>query len=241
MKREVYVMPLFPAVAVLAGEYLVEAAGRRLPGARLAWIAAALVCAAGVVLSWRMAPSLAALVGSGAAPRLEAATALLLAATLIAAFSRLRAAPFFVAAACGAAFLAVLDIETRTARYDPFPAFGQRVRSLCPAGCEGYRISIQCTSMEYYSRREWVDLIEPRQLLARVPPEGGFVIVPSRWERLIERLGFRIEVLERRPWLEQNWAAASLSRGGDPFVSLSLLRIEKAVAAAPPAGAAGSP
>lgn len=239
MKREVYVMPLFPAVAVLAGEYLAEAAGRRLPGVRLAWIAAALVCAAGIVLSWRMAPSLSALVGREAPLRLGAATALLLGATLFAAFSKLRAAPLLVAAACGAAFLAVLDIETRTARYDPFPAFGQRVRSLCPAGCEGYRISIQCTSMEYYSRREWVDLIEPRQLLGRVPPEGGFVIVPSRWERLIERLGFRIEVLERRPWLEQNWASASLSRGEDPFVSLSLLRVEKPAAASRGGGAGG--
>ncbi len=225
MKREVYVMPLLPAAAVLAGEYLAEAAPGRSRGARIAWVAAFLAAAAGLVLWGRMSPALSDLVGRPASLGLGAAVALLLAATAFAAFSKARAAPFVVAGACGAVFLAVLGIETRTSRYDPFPAFGERVRALCPSGCEALRVGIPCTSMEYYSRREWVDLIEPGQLAGRVPPSGGFVIVRTRLERLVEKIGFRVEVLDRRPWLEQNWAGATLSGEKEPLVSLSLLRV----------------
>ena len=227
-KREVYVMPLFPAVAVLAGEYLADASAFRSRAARIAWLAAGLTCLAGLVLWWRMAPTLQELAGRSASLGLGVAVALLVIAILAAAFFQRGVGPVFVAAACGAVSLAVLKIETRTSRYDPFPAFGERVRQLCPTGCEAYRISIRCTSMEYTSRREWVALIEPRQLLGRIPPEGAFVIVRSQWERLLERLGIRFQVLERRPWLEQNWASVSLSGAPVPFVSLSLLRIEPA-------------
>jgi 4-amino-4-deoxy-L-arabinose transferase-like glycosyltransferase len=240
MKREVYVMPLLPAVAVLAGETMAEAP-RRLRGLRLSWLAAAAVCAAGIVVWWRMAPALGGLVGQPSAWSLGIGLALMLAATLWAGVSGKPSGPFAAGAACGAAFLAVLDIETRIARYDPLPDFGQNVRRLCPDGCKAFRVGIPCTSMEYYSRQEWIDLIAPQQLVGRVPPAGGFVIVRSRWEPLIEKRGFRTEVLERRPWLEQNWAAASLSRDETPFESLSLLRVLPAEPPAHASGAAGGP
>jgi hypothetical protein len=79
--------------------------------------------------------------------------------------------------------------------------------------------------MEYYSRQEWIDLIEPQQLVGRIPAEGGYVIVRSRWVPLLEKRGIRTELLESRPWLEQNWASASLEGDEDPFESLSLLRV----------------
>ncbi len=236
MKREVYVMPLFPAVAILAGEYLAEAAALRLRSARLAWLAAAIVCAAAIVLWWRMIPALAGLVGRPSANGLGLALVLLLAATLWAAYSNRAAGPFLAGAACGAAFLAILEVEMRTSRFDPLPDFGERVRRLCPEGCQVFRVGIPCTSMEYYSRREWVDLLEPQQLVGRIPPEGGYVIVRSRWEPLLEKRGIRTEVLDRRPWLEQNWAAASLEGDDHPFESLSLLRVWP-----PPGGGSPSP
>ena len=242
MKREVYLMPLLPAVAALAGEYLAAPQASRFGLGRLAWAATLVAAAAALVLWARMAPSLARLVGVPAALALAAGLLLLLASSSASARSPNRpSAALWTALSCGIAFLAVLGVESRLSQYDPLPEWGARVRRLLPQGGEAFRIGMQCTSVEFFTRREWIDLSLPRELVGHVPPAGGFAIVRSAWERELEALGIRAEVIERRPWFESNWAAASLSRRKDPFVSLSFVRLlpvgeEPKAATAAPAG-----
>ena len=235
MKREVYVMPLFPAAAVLAGEGLAGAlaSGRRWP--RWAWIGAAIVAAAAFLAWRRMEPSLRRLDVPGGS-EVSAALVFLGVTALLAAWRPARPAlPFLTALGCGALFYGLLGREERLAlAYDPMPAFGARVHAGCPAGCEAFRLGIKCTSLDYYSRREWIDLQEPRELLGRIPRAGAFVVLRSRYEPLLSKLGIRGERIATRRWLEDNWLSAALRPEGIPLVELSLVRLLPAASDATP-------
>ena len=227
MKREVYAMPIMPAAAILAGETLDDAVGRRRPGVRFAWALAAVVAAAALAAWLVLNPPVARLVGPSAPLFLGLGIAALLAAALFAAARpRSALATPLAGAACGLLFFAVLHLESRTTPYDPMPAFGERVRALCLGECTEIRVDIPCTSLEYYSRWEWIDLEEPWQLLGQVPAGGAFAIVRSSDEETLTQLGVHYRVLERRPWMERNWASAARSGDRSPFESLSLLRLE---------------
>lgn len=235
MKREVYVMPLFPAVAVLAGEWLAKATRPRPDLVRWGWVLTAAACIVAGVAWRRSGPFLLDLAGRPAYFGVGAGIAFLLASALAGSFTARGArVPLSAGLSCAVLFFSVLGVEARASRYDPMPDWGERVRRSCLEGCEAYRLGIKCSNVDYYAQREWVDLQEPRELLGRIPPQGGFLIARSHVERLLQRLGIQTELIEQRPWLEQNWVAAGFSGRAPEFVSLSLLRLS-APAVPPPA------
>jgi 4-amino-4-deoxy-L-arabinose transferase-like glycosyltransferase len=226
MKREVYAMPLFPAAAVLAGEGLARAleAGRRWP--RWVWVATAVMAGTAFAAWGRIQSALLRIdVGDANGPAL--ALVILAATALLAGWRPFRPArPFLVALGCGAVFHALLAQELNLARaFDPMPAFGDRVRAGCPAGCEAFRLGIKCTSLDYYAQKEWIDLQEPREIVGRIPSEGGYLVLRSRYEPLLSKLGIRAERVAGRPWLEDNWLSAGLRPDGIPLVDLLLVRL----------------
>ena len=226
MKREVYAMPLFPAAAVLAGEGLARATGEERRWPRWAWIATSVVAAVATLLFWRrIYPSLLKLDVYGG--YWVAADLVLLAATALLAARRpgRPVFPFAVALGCGIVFFSLLSTERALSIFDPMPDFGRSVGAACLSGCEAFRLGIKCTSLDYYAEKEWIDLQEPRELVGRIPPGGGYVVMRSRYEALLPKFGIRAERVTTRRWLEDNWLSAGLRPEGISLVELSLVRL----------------
>ncbi len=227
MKREVYVMPLFPPMAILVGEFLGQAKGKSRSSEQYAWLLASIAVVVGLVLWGRMMWVLPSLAGWDAYILLGLALALLLTALLI-AFTKTGQTwgPAGVGLACGVLFLSILLIEGRTSRYDPVPDWGERVREECAGHCQGYLLRVRCSSINHYARWEWKGpILDPRKLLRRPGNQETFLVLRTRHERLVKKLPLGVEVLDRRPWLEQNWAAVALHPNRPALESLSLLRI----------------
>ncbi len=227
MKRELYIMPLLPPMAVVVGEFLAQSAGKARSLARYAWLLAALVVAVSLVLWGIMGPVLLRLAGHDAYILLGVSLVTLLAALVAAATAAGRNwGPAAVSLACGLLFLSILVIESRTSRYDPVPGWGERVREECAGHCQGYLLRVRCFSINHYARWEWKGpILDPRKLLRRPGNQETFLLLRTRHEQLVRKLPLTIEVLDRRPWLEQNWAAAALHPNRPALESLSLLRI----------------
>jgi len=227
MKREVYLMPLFPALAILVGERLDRESAREDPRPRLAWgIAAGVLALALALLLW-VSGFLSKLLSFDSVAGVILAGAILLAALLTGARTRERARlPFAVALACGLSFLALERLDEQINRYDPIPEWGERIRRECADGCDGFYVSLNMGQQEFYTRFNWVPLARPQELVGRTRHRKAFMIMDSSSEPQLVEIPMRSEVVDRRPWLAGNWITAAWKPGKSALESLSLVRID---------------
>lgn len=226
MKREVYLMPLFPAMAILIGKRLDREASGEMPRARIAWAAAAAVTALAVVLVLATSRFFARLLGWDALLALLVAASALLFVLVAGARSaeRIRI-PVATALACALVFLSLELLDERINRYDPIPAWGERVRRECVEGCDAFYVDLNVGQQEFYSRFDWVPLGRPRELVGRTRHRKGFLLMKTSDEGSLLELPIPWEVVERRLWLAGNWMSAAWKPNRSPLESLSLVRI----------------
>src|SRR5262249_21710218 len=215
MKREVYLMPLLPAAAILVAERLDREASGQSPRPRLAWAIAAIVSVAALAMLLRISGFLSRLLSVDSVARLVVAAALLLAALVVGARTRERSRlPFAVALACGVCFLALERLDERINRYDPIPEWGERIRRECADGCDGFYVSLNMGQQEYYTRFNWVPLARPQELVGRTRHRKAFMIMDSASEPLLSEIRRRSHVGNRRPWLAGTWTRGAGAPGG---------------------------
>jgi 4-amino-4-deoxy-L-arabinose transferase-like glycosyltransferase len=227
MKRDVYLMTVFPAIAILVAERLDREASREFARRPLAWILAAAGLATALALLAWVAGLLAGLVGWSTVSLLGVAGALVLAGVLAVA-SRpmgLRTCAA-VALACCFCFLALERLDQGLARYDPIPQWGERVRRECLQGCDRFLLDVNTNNLEFYSRLAWEWVNRPPELIERTRHRQGFLVMRSSDERLLAELPMRFEVLDRRPWLPGDWSSVAFWRRRSPIESLSLVSVE---------------
>jgi 4-amino-4-deoxy-L-arabinose transferase-like glycosyltransferase len=201
MKREVYVMPILPAIALLIGEGLGSEArsGRR---ARWAWAIAGTLAALAVPLWIWMRPTLTSLAGGDAHAALGVGLVALSASLLATAtVVRERAGPILIALACGLLFTSILIVESRISRFDPAPHWGRRVRRECGKGCEGLLLKLDFRSLDLYTRFEWEEIGNVSEI-SHPRLQKSFLILRSRDEDKLRALPLEYRVLDRRLWLE---------------------------------------
>ncbi len=229
MKREVYFVTLLPAVAALVAEGLAETSGFARAWRRPAWIFAALVpCAALVVLA-RAFPRLEELAGSRAAVVLLAMGLAALAVALVVASIRPEnpRTPFAVLVACGLLMLSVQNADIRLGRLDPLPGWGERVRAECAGGCDGFLYGNNFNSINFYSRFDWKMSADPARLAGELSHRKGFLVMWTNLEPRLAAVPLRWEVVERRPVFRGGIVATVLGLDGGGLESLSLVRIER--------------
>lgn len=228
MKREVYLMPLFPAVAVLVAEAWPRERDETSRWRRLPWILGAAILSAAAVFWARGFPGLAALVGAGRAAIVGAGIVLLAAALAAGAWMRRpgRAVPA-AALACGILLLALALGEERLERRDPLPAWGERLRRECGSACDGFLLGMDAYSLDFYSRFEWVWVADPaREIPRKMRHRRAFLVMWSELDVMLRELPFSWRVVEKGEVLSGQWAAAALGlRKGSPFRSVSLVEI----------------
>lgn len=228
-KREVYLLPLFPAVAVLVAESWSQQNLGEGKWSRLPWTLAAGLAAAALGL-WLYAFRGAASLAGDAASILVGLGLSCVAAALAAGAARPRAdrAPFLTALACGLLLAAVQIFESRLARFDPVPRWGAAIRAECGGGCDTYLYGIHAYSLDFYSRHDWVIVPDlSRGFLDRLRHERGFLVLPTDREAALAQLPFPWEVVDRSPILDKSWLAAALKRSDRAFRNLSLVRFER--------------
>ena len=227
MKREIYLMPLFPAVAILVAERLDREASDELPRPRVAWAVAALLSALALAMLLGISGFLSRLLSADSVVGLAIGAALLLAVLVVGWRTRERARlPFAVALTCGLCFLALERLDEQINRYDPIPEWGERIRRECAAGCDGFYVSLNMGQQEYYTRFNWIPLARPQEFVGRTSHRKAFMIMDSRNEPFLAEVSMRSEVVDRRPWLAGNWITAAWKPGRSPLEYLSLVRIE---------------
>ncbi len=225
LKREVYLMPILPALAAIVGEHL----GRKsAPRASTRWIFRGAAIASGglFLLALRAGPALVRLAGATPAFLFEASFALLSVAFVIAASRSAEGGVSAAVASLGLAlvFGAFLIMESRLGRWDPMPRWGERVKGHCGAGCTGVRLDITYTSLDFYSRLEWHDL-DRVECVSDVIRGSGWVVADSARESELKRYG-RVRIVERRPFFEENWGKILLRPDQVSPSSLSLMMFE---------------
>ena len=228
MKREVYFVTVLPAVAALVAEGLAEPSGFARTWRRPAWILAALVpCAALLVLA-RAFPRLAELAGSRVPVVLLVLGLAALAVALVAASigPENPRTPFAVLVACGLLMLCVQNVDIRLGRLDPLPGWGDRVRAECAGGCDGFLFGNNFNSIDFYSRFDWAMLPDPARLPGELKHRKGFLVMWTSMEPHLSGVPLRWEVVDRRPALRGGLVATALGMEGGGLDSLSLVRIE---------------
>ncbi len=228
MKREVYFVTVLPAAAALVGEHLDQGAAAR-RWRRVAWAAAALGAAAGLVLVVRAAPRVSELCGSRW-PALGAGLSLaVLAAALAAAGARPESLrrPWAVVLASGLVLAAVQDLDLRLARWDPLPAWGDRVRSECLGACDGFLYGNNFNSVDFYSGFDWTMSGDPARIAGAMTHRKGFVILWTSDEPRLQALPLRWRVVDRQPTFRGGLVATALGGGGEGLDSLSLVKVER--------------
>ena len=227
MKREVYLMPLLPAAAILIAERLDREASGEAPRRRLAWAIAALVSLLALAMLLWISGFLSRLLSRDSVAGLVLATVALLVTLVIGAQTRERSRlPFAVALACGICFLALERLDERINRYDPIPEWGERIRRECADGCDGFYVSLNMGEQEYYTRFNWVPLGQPQEVVGRTRHPKAFMIMDSASEPLLSQIPMPTEVIDRRPWLAGNWITAAWKPGKSALESLSLVRVQ---------------
>ncbi|HEY6929380.1 MAG TPA: hypothetical protein VJA66_06870, partial [Thermoanaerobaculia bacterium] len=216
-----------PAVSILVAERLDCEASGEAPRPRLAWALAALVSVVALVILLWISGFLSKLLSGDAVAALVIATAILLAALVLGAWTRERSRlPFAVALTCGICFLALERLDERINRYDPIPEWGERIRRECVDGCDGFYVSLNMGQQEYYTRFNWVPLGQPQEVVGRTRHRKAFMIMDSASEPLLSQIPMRTEVVDRRPWLAGNWISAAWKKDKPALESLSLVRID---------------
>ena len=229
MKREVYLMPLFPAAAVLLAEALTGTPARPAGWRRVVWLVAAALPALLFFFWARGLPGLASLVGSFDAIFLGAGIMALAIALVAGAFARRPAGAVpAVALACGVLFLALALCEIRLESRDPLPAWGARVRSECAPGCDGFLVGLEAYSLDFYSGVEWLWVADPSHDVPRLAkkPKVFLVMWSAEVEAMLRDLPWRWSVLATGDVLSSQWAVDAMGlRKESPFRSLSLVEI----------------
>ncbi|MEP6768502.1 MAG: glycosyltransferase family 39 protein [Acidobacteriota bacterium] len=224
LKREVYLMPILPALAAIVGEHLGSDAAPR-ASTRWIWRGAALVAGCLFLLSLRAGPALTRLAGATPALVFEAAFAVVAAAFLVAGSSPGNAVSAGVASlGLAVVFGSFLILESRLGRLDPMPRWGELVKGRCRADCAGVRVAVTYTSLDFYSRFEWHDS-KTIQDVPRAMPRAGWVIADSADETALGRLG-RVRVVDRQPVVDENWGRILLRPDTVSPRSLSLMTFE---------------
>jgi hypothetical protein len=102
-------------------------------------------------------------------------------------------------------------------------------------------VRLTYTSLDYYSRFEWNDVSDPREISGRLRPQGAYVVLRANQESLLRGTPARVEIVDRRAWLDENWMTAALHPDRFRLESLMLVRvqpIQELVARARPRGSA---
>lgn len=229
MKREVYFVTVLPAVAALLGEGMAGTSDFARRWRRPAWIVAALVPCAALVVVARAAPRLAELAGAPSAVVLLALGLSALAAALIAAAFAPESArsPFAVLVGCGLLLASLQSLDLALGRLDPLPAWGERVRRECAGGCDGFLFGNNFNSVDFYSRFDWTMLADPARLPDALVHRKGFLVMWSSMEPHFANLPLRWEVVDRQPALRGGLVPTALGLEGGGLDSLSLVRVEK--------------
>ncbi len=223
LKREVYLMPLFPALAAIVGEHLGSNVPR--PSTRWIWRGAALLAACLFLLTVRAAPTLTQLAGATPAFIFEAAFELLVMAFLVAGSSSDSEVSTSIAClGLAVVFAAFLILEARLGRWDPMAKWGHRVRGHCGSGCAGVRLGVTYTSLDFYSGFEWHDSGSVEGV-SRLIPETGWVIADSTHEADLRKHG-SVQVIDRQLFLDENWGKILLRPGRVSTKWLSLMTFE---------------
>jgi len=235
MKREVYVMTLFPAIALLVAENESDASGRARTLRRFVWWSGAGACVVAALLCLRGIAGLAAL--AGFAPAALLVLGVLALAAALAAGARVPEAslpPYLAALACGVVLAAVQSVEASLGRRDPIPPWGERIRAECARGCDGFLYGVNAYSIDFYSRLDWRWVADPlREVPLLLRHETGYLVLWSDLEPTLNRLPFSWEVMERRPALVGHWAATLLAPSRGAWRSLSLVRVRRISSGAP--------
>jgi 4-amino-4-deoxy-L-arabinose transferase-like glycosyltransferase len=228
MKREVYLMPLYPAVAVLVAESLSNGMGGESRWRRLPWLVAAVLTAAVLVFWARGARDFSALVGSGRAALLGVgiagiAVALAAGARRPRAFSALAASALFG----GVLFFGLALCEERLEARDPLPAWGERLRRECASGCDGFLLGLDALSLDFYTRFEWVWVADPStEIPRRVRHRKAFLVMWSELDVMLKNMPFPWRVIEKGEVPSPQWTLEALGlRRRSPFQSLSLVEL----------------
>jgi hypothetical protein len=227
MKREVYLMPLFPAIAILVAERIESEAMRERPPGRLAWfVGAAVLLLALIVVAWGFR-FLSGTLGRDAvilvAPSLAILSLVLLAGGLTGERARI---PIATALALGLVFFAMERVDEGINRFDPMPEFGERVRRECPSGCDAFFVNLNSQHQEFYSRSPWIPLARPKELIGRTHHRRAYLLMRTADEPLLSEIPIPPVILERRPWLAGSWMKAARTPVKSPFESLSLVRLD---------------
>ncbi len=159
MKREVYLMPLFPAIAILATERL-ERVRRAFALFGSRWAAGAGVSPAALGICGIRLRVLSRTVRDGADDRFRFGDGDAWPSCSPPARGDRIACPTLLASAlaCGVFLLGLQRFEQPMARFDPFPDWGDRVRRECAAGCDGFFVRLNAYSLEFTpasSGRRW--------------------------------------------------------------------------------------
>ncbi len=227
-KREVYLLTLFPAVAVLVAESLTRNDASVSPWRRVAWWLGAGVCFVAAVAWIRAFPAPLELGGWVPSVLVAAGFGVLAVSLAVGAHDRTDSAPFAVALACALLLAALQHYESRLAPYDPVPKWGAMVGAECRGGCDTYMYGIHAYSLDFYSGKDWVivpDLADG--FTKRLAHDRGFLVLPTDREPDLAQLPFPWKVVDRAPILDKSWLAAALGRSGNAFRSLSLVRFER--------------
>ena len=229
MKREVYAVTLLPAAAALVGEWIGGSNSRRSRWQVVPFALAALVALTVLVFWGRTYALLAGVAGAGVTLFVGVALAALAAALLACVVWPRRSAALFAAVlSCGLLCLAMRFGDERFGRFDPLPAWGDRVRAACAGGCDGFVYGEEVTSLEFYSGFDWIPVLDPaRDIPERMKHRRAFVVLKSSLEPGLADLPYTWEVLERCP----SYGSYSVDqfvgpKKGSPTL-LSLVRIER--------------
>ncbi len=229
MKREVYAVTLLPAAAAMVAEHLGGAEPGKSRWRSVPWALAAAFALAVLVFWGRSYALLADAAGTGVTLFVGAALACLTAA-LVACVRWPRGSPalFSAALACGLVCLAARLADERFGRFDPLPAWGEKVRAECAGGCDGFVFGEEVTSLEFYSGFDWVPVLNPgREIPAGMRHRKAFVLLKTSLEPKLAGLPLHWEVVERRPSFGSYTLDQFIGPKRGSMTSLSLVKIEK--------------
>jgi 4-amino-4-deoxy-L-arabinose transferase-like glycosyltransferase len=229
MKREVYLVTILPAVAALVGESVGQMNGAAGRWRRFAWMIAAAVSGAGLVVAARSFGRIAELSESRSIATFLCAALAVLTATLAlaAAAPRDSRTPFAVALACALLLVAVQSLDLALGRWDPLPDWGRRARAECGGGCDGFLYGNNFNSVDFYSGFDWVMVDDPALLAGAMRHSTAFAVMWTGREPNLAGLTLKWQVVDRRPAFRGGIVATALGMGGGGLDSLSLVRLEK--------------
>lgn len=204
-KRDLYLMPLLPVLALLVANYLVDLENGRVPhGPLYRWVAVFFFAV--VALAGLAAPFAAWLVRNEVVLLLVPSAVVLVGAALLAIYFIRHRRPFAVVkAVAGMMALGILSaavtIFPYLERFKSHRAFAYEIKKIVPPTAPLFVYADTMNDFNYYTGRLSIPVISsPRQLDALVGGAGGYILVKER-------------DLGALPHLSREWIVASESLG----------------------------